>query len=162
MTLATFLWLSWHLGAVTSDRVIRISIPRALTTRDSLPDGSERHTVSGALLDTVLSDEFEIESVRRERLTIRVVNTTTTPGLAERMARKVSRIGGNVVRTGNEEVSVEDCQIRASRDVLKSKTVAVLAALFGCVELASTAEQYSDLTVAVGRAYEARFTPGVD
>lgn len=147
MNVFAFLWFIWRLGAVAPDRELRIAIPESLATSEILPDGSIRFVVVPAAVDTVISDEFEEAGVRSEKLTISVMNTGQTPLLAEQVARKVSRIGGNVVRTGNEQSDIDTCQIRGGPDAIKSQTAQALKKLLGCIQVKTEGELYSDLTI---------------
>ena len=154
-----FIGLAWWRLFARSDRTIEIPLGASAATEEPQPDGTLLWLVSTEAVDTVLGDTFEEQDARGEKLTVAVYNTTTTSGLAERVARIIDRIGGNVVRIGNEEVTIERCQIRANGDHLNTTTSRMLASIFTCDRVTSVPDSYADVIVALGRGYESRFVP---
>lgn len=159
MPLATFLRLSWRLSVTNRDRIAEIPLGASAVTGEPQPDGTILPLVSTDAVDTVLGDTFEEASIRGEKLTVAVYNTTTTSGLAERAARIINRIGGNVVRIGNEERTIERCQIRANQEHLGTTTSRMLSSIFTCDRVIGVPDSYADVIVALGRGYESRFVP---
>lgn len=154
-----FIGLTWWRSFARSDRTIEIPLGASVTTGESQPDGTILQLVSTDAVDESLGDTFEEASVRAEKLTIAVYNTTATSGLGQRAARIIDRIGGNVVRIGNEEVTTERCQIRASQGNLATTTSRMLASIFTCDRVVGVPDSYADVIVAVGSGYESRFVP---
>ena len=159
MPIVKFIGLTWGRMVARSDRTIEIPLGASVTTEEPQPDGTNLPLVSTRAVDESLGDTFEEASVRGEKLTVAVYNTTTTPGLAEGAARIIDRIGGNVVRIGNEEVPVERCQIRANSEHLGTTTSRMLASIFTCDRVLNNGDSYADVIVAVGSGYESRFVP---
>ncbi|MEK7065407.1 MAG: LytR C-terminal domain-containing protein, partial [Patescibacteria group bacterium] len=141
------------------ERMIEIPLGASVVTGEPQPDGTILPFVSTDAVDESLGDTFEEASVRAEKLTVAVYNTTTTSGLAERVARIIDRIGGNVVRIGNEERTIERCQIRVNGDHLNTTTSRMLASIFTCDRVLQVGDSYADVIVAVGSGYESRFVP---
>lgn len=159
MPIMKFIALTWWRLFARSDRTIEIPLGASVTTQEPQPDGTIVPLVSTEAVDESLGDTFEEALVRAEKLTIAVYNTTATFGLGERAARIIDRMGGNVVRIGNEEATLERCQIRASGDNLATTTSRILAGIFGCDRISSVPDTYADVIVAVGSGYESRFVP---
>lgn len=159
MPISTFFSILWQFRLHPNTKTTEIPLGDANVTRETAPDGTILTLLAPEALDTILGDEFEEHGVRSEKFTVAVINTTQTPGLAERVARIIERIGGNVVRLGNEEQSVDRCQIRGASDHINSETAQVIAALFDCAKTSQTGEGSFDLTVLVGARYASRFAP---
>lgn len=154
-----FIDLTWWRMVARSNRTIEIPLGASVVTGEPQPDGTLLWLVSTEAVDTALGDTFEEASIRGEKLTVAVYNTTTTPGLAERAARIIDRIGGNVVRIGNEEATIEQCQIRANGDHVNGAASRILASIFTCDRVIGEGDSYADVIVKLGRGYESRFVP---
>lgn len=154
-----FIGLLWRRSFARGDRTVEIPLGASVATGQPQPDGTILSLVSTEAVDENLGDTFEEQAIRREKLTVAVYNTTATSGLAERAARIIDRIGGNVVRIGNEERTIQRCQIRANGDHLNGATSRMLASIFTCDRVISVGEGYADVIVALGRGYESRFVP---
>lgn len=159
LPLTTFLWLVWQHVLGDRGRVVSVAIAESVATRQQQPDGTTLLTLRPEAVDAFLGDEFEDRQVREENLTIAVYNTTSIPGLAERVARRLGRIGGNVVSIGNQEGQVERCQVRGQPETLVSTTAEVIRQLFNCNNVAASGGEHTDLSVFIGREFAARFLP---
>lgn len=154
----TLLSLVWKTN-VNPDKTKIIAIDSGQVEIETEADGSTLAVINQHAVDNKLGDTFENRELREEKLTIRVDNATQWPGLAQSVARKINRVGGNVVGIGNREKSIDTCQIEGTDESLKTKTAVYIASLFSCKNIEVKEQNYTDLTVVIGRAYESRFRP---
>ena len=66
-----------------------------------LPDGSRVTALDQAKLGQFETNRFEDNSVRDEALSVGIYNATDYPGLAEKVARIITNMGGRVIFTLN-------------------------------------------------------------
>lgn len=123
--------------------------------RLSLPDGSTAQKIDVAGLDSLIGHEFEDERVRRETMAIGVYNTTGTPTLGSRFARKLSHLGALVLLVDNSKAEVLSlCEIRGSAQSLKSYTAQRIRSDLGCVKgVNEMTGDGADLEVFIGSAH---------
>ncbi|KKU49484.1 hypothetical protein A2875_00970 [Candidatus Gottesmanbacteria bacterium RIFCSPHIGHO2_01_FULL_46_14] len=159
MSFASYLAVWWKVLTISRDHIVEIPLGASVVTDESQADGTNTAVISLEAVDRALTDEFELPSIRDEKLTVAVSNTTATAGLAEHVARMINRIGGNVTALGNEDVKLGGCQIRGTQKHLDSVTSRVLTRIFDCEPVVSEGEAYADIVVAVGTRYESRFVP---
>lgn len=132
-----------------------------------LVDGSRAWEVNRERLDIFLQDNFYEPKIREENLTIRVINTTDYPGLANHAARIVGNMGGRVVGVSSEDgkreaslpaqagkVQSSKCEIRSEKKKRETFTVQKLVKALNCqfVEEEGSDER-AEVTVLVGENY---------
>ena len=128
-------------------------------TEEVLPDQSTINVFNRDQFDYITDDIFEDRSIRSERLRLAVFNTTGRPFLGSRVARILTKLGGNIIQVGNDSPEVDKCELLGSADELTSKTAQVIQALFSCTAHASPDEGRADLILKIGKVYERRFLP---
>lgn len=120
----------------------------------TLADGSTVFTVDPALLDAVHLGLFKDTRLASEYISIEVLNGTDKQGLANRVARIITNIGGDVVNIGNSSQKIVQCQIKGEAKVLKTKTSRRVGEIFDCVSLAEKPDDSrADLQVIIGANY---------
>ena len=92
-----------------------------------LADGTDVFAADTGRIDSILSD-FADPKIRTEALTVALYNATGHPLLAQKAARMITNIGGNVIITGNSEVKSEKTYIGG----VKSETLKRLMQIFNC------------------------------
>lgn len=65
--------------------------------------------------DTAAREMMTSVAVQKDRLMVTVVNTTSIPGLAAEVARRLESSGLRVVATQTDETEIKDCQVRSSK-----------------------------------------------
>lgn len=159
MPIWTLLSLAWAGSWVRPDRVTEFTISNSNVLVDrSLADGSTVQTVDTLRLDPLLQHTFEDERIRNEHLSVAVYNTTPMPTLGNRAARLVTRIGGLVVRVGNDTPQLDRCMLKGKKEVLQSVTAVVIASLFDCDRQEGSGD-IADLELRVGSVWANRFLP---
>ncbi|MDO8498280.1 MAG: LytR C-terminal domain-containing protein [bacterium] len=103
------LWnLFSHLREVRSDKVEVVDLAESKAVKEStLPDGSRSLTLNQVLLDQLIQSKIEDSKLKDESLTVGIFNTTTYQGLAEKVAREITNMGGRVVFTASSPDHLE-------------------------------------------------------
>lgn len=68
-----------------------------------LSDGTWAKTIEPAKIDGFISNYFSDSRIIKEQATIAVFNATSIPGLAQKAARQITNMGGNVIITSNTD-----------------------------------------------------------
>lgn len=119
-----------------------------------LPDGTVGKTAEAGKLDEVLTGLFIEGQIRKENLTVELLNSTNQPGLAQQASRMIANLGGNVVKIGNQEGEIGKCQIFGP----ESETVMKLVKIFACEKKSSLLESRAQVVIILGREYLLRLT----
>lgn len=118
--------LKLGMSAVRFDKIKRINLEEAgLLDKDKLPDGTDILTSDNVKLDS-LSNFFADPALKKERKTIAVFNSTSVPGLAQKAARLISNMGGEVIIVSNSGTELQKSAVLGE----KSKTLDYLKQIF--------------------------------
>lgn len=129
--------LKMGLSKVRFDKVDGIDLGDSdIALKEKLPDGTDILTVDTVKLDALLSEMVD-PRIRSEHKTIAIFNSTNHPLLAQKAARLISNIGGDVIIISNGQKKYEKTIIHGE----KSKTLERLKQIFG----SGTIEQVADL-----------------
>ncbi len=160
MPITSFISFMRNITSVSLDNMTVIDLSQKdITEEQVLPDQTTREHIDPDQVDLVLKGVFEDETIRKERVSVALYNTTQVPDLANRAARLVSAMGVLVVAVSNEEPAVSRCQLYGTAPVLSSKTAHMIADLFKCQTNISSSQNRADLMVLIGTEYAARFQP---
>lgn len=131
------LWLATR--RIRKDKINRIELEKTGFLEEfSLPDGSRGLRLERERLTGIIEKFFKDEKIRREYFTISVLNITSHPGLANRIALMITNAGGRVVEIGGLEGGEDfkskdkECEIRGKKDIIKSYTVEKLKRTLNC------------------------------
>lgn len=116
--------LKLGLSGVRFDKIKEVNLLDSLQ-KEKLPDGTEVLSPDTIKQDSILSDmkDFNLQS---EHKTIAIFNSTNYPGLAQKAARLVTNIGGNVIITSNGQKKLKTTVVVGE----KSKTLERLRQIF--------------------------------
>lgn len=89
--------------------------------------------------------------VRKENLSVGVINTLQTSGLAHQAGRIVNGLGARVVFTNTENLNLEVCQLRAKHTIADSVTVRKLLEIFDCERVNEEGDERYDVEIKVGK-----------
>lgn len=119
--------LNLKLSSVRFDKVKQIHLEQIpdLLEANILPDGTGILTVDTIKLDSILSGMVDM-TLRSEHKTIAIYNATAHPGLAQKAARIISNIGGDVIITANAQDLLKNTRLTGE----KSKTLDRLRQIF--------------------------------
>jgi hypothetical protein len=131
-----------------------------VTWQQNFPDGSVIEVIDRERLDQVLGTTFEDEKIRRDGLSITILNTTKTPGLGQKIARRMGRLGFLVVTVANDNHPVKRCQISGQAEMLKKESAVVLQHEWDCqIVPMQTWNAQTDLIVRIGETEEVMYLP---
>ncbi len=122
-----------------------------------LPDGTRVQTFDTNRFDSVIGATLEVDSIRREGLRVRVVNTTDVTGLGNRAARMVSHAGMVVVMVESQTAKQKACFVTAKKSLESSKSVSFIKSFFNCKVVAGSDDEQAELTIRLGQEYADRF-----
>lgn len=135
LSMVELIKLVWSISQVRFDKVAVLDLEKlAIINNDTLPDGSNVLGVDTIRLDSILENINE-SSLPSERLTVAVFNATNHPGLAQKAARRIKNMGGNVIIANNAEMQRDKTlvvpQIENAQDIMQSRTYKRLTQVFG-------------------------------
>ena len=130
LTLWELLRLKYAISSLRFDKIKKINLERLGVLEEiKLADGTDVFTADPVKLDSVLSDFVE-DKILEEHKSIALFNATDKVQLAQKWARLITNIGGNVIITSNAQKKVRNTQVTGE----KSKTIIRLSQIFklGC------------------------------
>lgn len=158
--LPLFLSLFWTLQFSRPDQLKEIDFTSSnVLVDETRPDGSHMQTLDSNHIDELLGTMLEDERIRTEALRVAVYNTTQTPTLGTRVGRLLGHTGALVVAVGNSEPLLDQCELLGRKRLLTSKTARFIQVIYRCVVKETEEDGRADLTIKLGKMYEARFLP---
>lgn len=156
----TLLRLWWQISKLRADQIKEFSLaPENGLRRVGQADGLTAFEFDPDKTDQFLGGCFKEPNIRQEDLTIAILNATDHLGLAQRVARLVSNIGGRVVIIGDFEQKINDCQIWVSAGVNKSQTFSRFSKIYHCqLKPGPVSEMRADLVIVLGEKYWQKLT----
>ncbi|HKZ35018.1 MAG TPA: LCP family protein [Patescibacteria group bacterium] len=149
------LWL--EVRQLRSDQIRFGSLKDQMILSDLvLADGSIAFSADPARVEAVVQELFQDEQIRKENLSVRILNGTGKPGLSQKYARFVSNLGAHVVEIGNAERSdVEKTYIITTKPKMKDAyTTERLAKLLDSSIMEEISEKgLSDIVIIIGADY---------
>lgn len=134
--------------AIRPDAVKRIDLASLGAYRlETLPDGSSAKTFDMNRFDAVIGAALEVDSIRREGLRVRVVNTMDVAGLGNRAARMLSHAGMVVVAVESEPTAQKRCSVHAKKELWDSQTSRFIQNAFACTRTDEDRDERADLTI---------------
>lgn len=144
LTLWELVRLKWHISAVRFDKVKTLNLLQLeVLDKEKLADGTQVFTFDPIKLDSVLT-EFIDPKVSSEHLSVAVFNATNHPGLAQKAARVVTNLGGNVIIISNSDKVYDKTQVFGQ----PSTTLTRLTQIFGSDKISP-----KELGIASSRAH---------
>ena len=104
--------LDLGLFKVRFDKIKQINLENAgdFLQKDKLPDGTEILTADTVRLDSLLSGLID-SAILSEHKKIAIFNATSHPGLAQKAARMIANIGGDVIITSNGQNQLKKSKV---------------------------------------------------
>ena len=114
-------------SSVRFDKVKQINLEEAdILLKKELLDGTKVLILDTVRLDSILNDMID-PLIQSEHKTIAIFNSTDHPGLAQKAARLITNIGGDVIITSNGQNKFQTTRVTGE----KSKTLERLKQIFG-------------------------------
>lgn len=117
--------LQMGLSKVRFDKVRHIKLDSVVLDEEMLADGSQVLVADPVKLDSILSELVD-PSIQSEHLSIAVFNSTDSPGLAQKAARLITNIGGDVIITANAQNNFKQTRVYGK----ESKTLERMKQIF--------------------------------
>jgi hypothetical protein len=149
------LW--WQTKMIREDKINLVDLSQTSASQEvDLPDGSRAMKIDQERLEKIISQFFLDERIKKEDLSVSILNKTEHLGLANKAARIIGNIGGRVIQIANQKQDGQDgrCQIKSEKKYKKSYTVKKLIKIFDCqwLEEKST-DQRTQINLYLGEDY---------
>ncbi len=122
-----------------------------LLTEDKLPDGTKIFLADPVKVDSALSS-FAEPKLLKEHQSIAIFNATNQPQLAQKAARTIQNIGGNVIITGNSDQILKHCRVFGEQ----SKTLKRLLQIFNCDRIDPLKDSRAQINLFLGEDFYQR------
>lgn len=96
---------------------------------------------------------FKERKIIGEKITIEVLNGSGKPQMANRIAKMITNLGGQVVSVGNHQKIIDKCQLIGSKKTLESYLISRLQKALFCDKIVRDFEARADLQVIIGFDY---------
>lgn len=117
LTIWELIKLDLKLTNVRFDKVMELNLDKLkFLDRENLPDGTPVFTGDPVKLDSVLSDLVDPVLIS-EHKSIAVFNATKQAQLAQKAARLITNLGGNVIITANASQRLEKTQVQGEQSL---------------------------------------------
>lgn len=125
LTLFELIRFKMGLNLVRFDKIKEIDLKKGVLQKDKLPDGTEILTADPNKLDVALADLID-PAIKNEHKNIVILNSTEKPFFAQKWARLVTNIGGDVIITSNAQRKIDKTAVAGE----PSKTLTRLMQIF--------------------------------
>jgi hypothetical protein len=152
-------WRLWNaIRSLRADQIDFRDLGQTDALQDSqLADKTPVKTIEKELFDAVTSDSFQDTAVRRDNITLEVVNATEREREAWAFSRILEHMGGNVIaKTTAKKSSSETCLLYYSSPSLDATAIALrLKQLYSCVKKDSidNEESLADIKIVLGEGF---------
>jgi len=121
----------WGLSKVRFDKINQLDLTSSgVLDKSQLPDGTQIYTSDPDRVDSI-SIKLSEERIVAEKVSVAVLNGTKTPGLAQKGARVITNLGGNVIISANASQSRDKSAIFISSQLgLNKLTLKRLSEVF--------------------------------
>lgn len=123
----------------------------------TLADQTVIKVVNESALDQFLEQKFESTQIRQDGLLIKIFNTTSTGGIAQRFSRFITNAGGKVIAVGNAAEIVDQCLIVTNKDNAQKDLVRFVKGLFACESRIAEDTLEADVLLYVGISFKDRW-----
>jgi hypothetical protein len=146
------LW--WQIRTVKETDVLIFNLEkRDLLTAKTLAEKTKVFSLDTPIFDLKMQNLLPILALKKDNLTIEILNSTGVPGLADKTARILNNIGTRVVSTGNMETEIQKSLLKGNKNLKNTKTVEIVKKLFNCDWQDTDESGRADLTLIIGHDY---------
>lgn len=146
----------WEIKKLRSDKMKSIDLQETDILKTlSLPDGSSVLETDFFRLDELVKKYFGDSKIKKEGIKIEVLNATGEQGLAKKMVRLITNMGGEVIAVGNAEKKQENSNMKCrDKSIKNTYTVQKLETILSAkAEVEEMAESRADVLILVGEDY---------
>ena len=122
----------------------------------TLRDGNQAYEAREVLIDEMINLELFDQRVVKEGLSLSVVNATGVNGVASKIARILTNLGGEVSLITNQDNQLDRSKVVVKdKDLIKTETVKGVTRLLDVdrVEVGQTGEFRAEVVVVIGKDY---------
>jgi hypothetical protein len=102
LTTMEYIKLAKEVSQIRFDKIIELDLEDfKILGSQTLPDGRDVVVAEGMLLDNFIVDKLAESKFKEEALSVAIFNGTSQPGLAQKVSRLVTNMGGNVIISSN-------------------------------------------------------------
>lgn len=149
--------LVWGWWGVRQDKIKTVDMGQSQVTESILmPDGSRALGLDQIKMDNLIKEQFEDITLNYEGLTIGIYNGTDHPGLADRVARIITNMGGRVVYTNTTKTPVTKSFVLGGDNYTHTRLTQVFAS--DKPQPLDIDSSRADVIVVLGEDANARFT----
>lgn len=146
------LW--WQVRKLRYARVKTLDLGKIRLLVDlTLPDRSKVWEIDKTSFDRWVQRLVFEPEMQEEHLGIEILNGTSHPGLAEKAARLLANIGGEVVWAGNSEIKYQRSNIKSQKEQKNSYTVQRIMKIFNAEWEEKNNEERGEITLILGEDY---------
>lgn len=147
LTVLELIRLFFGLKGVRADKIVEFDLKSLGGLEEkSLADGSNVY-VANTRLDIFTSENLADPDIRKEQLSIAVLNGTSFPGLAQKYSRMISNLGGNVIIADNSETQFKNSFVFGEESKTKKKLLQIFGSKYDKIEQPDSRAQ---VTVVLG------------
>lgn len=128
--------LKMGLSGVRFDKIKTVDLDSSLLQKEQLADGTLVYTADEIKLDPLLSN-LKDPIIQSEHKTIAIFNSTNHPGLAQKAARLVANIGGDVIIISNSQNMLKTSKVIGE----ESKTLTRIKQIFEASDIMAQAKE---------------------
>lgn len=140
LTLWELIRLQAGISSVRFDKIRELNLSKLnVLDKENLLDGTQVYISDPVRLDSILSDLVD-PAISLEHKTIAVLNATNRSQLAQKAARLITNLGGNVIITSNAQKTLKKSQLIGEQ----SKTLKRLQQIFDLDDKISTKDEDSE------------------
>jgi len=146
----------WSIKSLRSDKVIFIDLEETnILSEKRLPDESLIFETEFFRLDELVGKYFKNSRIEKEGIEVEILNATEHLGLANRVARLVMNMGGEIISIGNADNKIRNSKFEIrNEEIKKSYTVRKLEKVLGIkAEIGEMDKSRADLLILIGEDY---------
>ncbi|MFH0863923.1 MAG: LytR C-terminal domain-containing protein [Candidatus Gottesmanbacteria bacterium] len=148
----TRLWYS--IKNIRFDKINYINLGESSSLKPfNFIDGSQGLNSDINLIDITIKDLFKDKKIIDDKLVIEVVNSSSKNGMANRISRLITNMGGTVISISNNAEEQNNCSINGNDNILVSYTSQRLLQIYGCQKGKAIDNLRVDLQLVIGNNY---------
>ena len=147
--------VSWFLNFNLKSTLKLDLVERAVLSQEQLADGSDVFRPSLILLDELINEYYFDEKVINEAYEVAVINASEVTKIANQVARILSNLGVEVIKTDNQELEDSSVIKVKNKQMAETKTIKLLQRLLDIdeVKIDDLKDDRAEVVVIIGKDY---------
>ncbi len=153
--------VSWFLNFNLKSTLKLDLVERAVLSQEQLADGSDVFRPSLILLDELINEYYFDEKVINEAYEVAVINASEVTKIANQVARILSNLGVEVIKTDNQELEDSSVIKVKNKQMAETKTIKLLQRLLDIdeVKIDDLKDDRAEVVVIIGKDYVTKSDP---